>query len=66
MVLTLAAAVYLRQQRRLGDWMTRKIRRVRIESDVPVPYQLDGDPGGFLPLEIEVYAEPFDVDRAVM
>jgi diacylglycerol kinase (ATP) len=27
---------------------------VRIESDVPVPYQLDGDPGGYLPLEIEV------------
>ena len=52
--LTLAAAVYLRQHRRLGDWMTRKIHRVRIESDVPVPYQLDGDPGGFLPLEIEV------------
>lgn len=52
--LTLAAAVYLQQHRRLGDWMTRKIRRVRIESDVPVAYQLDGDPGGFLPLEIEV------------
>ena len=52
--LTLAAAVYFRQHQRLGDWMTQKIRRVRIESDVPVPYQLDGDPGGVLPLEIEV------------
>ena len=29
-------------------------RRVQIESDAPVPYQLDGDPGGYLPLEIEV------------
>lgn len=27
---------------------------VRIESDAPVPYQLDGDPGGELPLEIRV------------
>ena len=52
--LALVAAVYLRQHRRLGDWTTRKIRRVRIESDAPVPYQLDGDPGGMLPLEIEV------------
>jgi diacylglycerol kinase (ATP) len=52
--LALAAAVYLRQHQRLGNWMTRKARRLRIESDAPVPYQLDGDPGGFLPLEIEV------------
>ncbi len=29
-------------------------RRVRIESDRPVRYQLDGDPGGMLPLDIEV------------
>jgi diacylglycerol kinase family enzyme len=45
--------VYLRQHRRLGDWTERKIRRLRIESDSPVPYQLDGDPGGMLPVEIE-------------
>ena len=29
-------------------------RRLRIESDRPVRYQLDGDPGGMLPLDIEV------------
>jgi diacylglycerol kinase (ATP) len=52
--LTLATAVYLGRHRRLGDWMERKISRLRIESDAPVPYQLDGDPGGLLPLEIEV------------
>ncbi len=28
--------------------------RIRVESDVPVPYQLDGDPGGVLPLEVTV------------
>jgi diacylglycerol kinase (ATP) len=52
--LTLAIAVYLRQHQRLGNWMTQKVRRIRIESDAPVPYQLDGDPGGYLPLDIEV------------
>jgi diacylglycerol kinase family enzyme len=49
-----AIAVYLRQHRHMRDWITRRVRRVRIVSDMPVPYQLDGDPGGFLPLNIEV------------
>jgi diacylglycerol kinase family enzyme len=52
--LALMAAAFFGQQRRLGDWTARKIRRLRIESDSPVPYQLDGDPGGVLPLTIEV------------
>lgn len=49
-----ALAVYLGQHRHISDWITHRIRRVRIVSDAPVPYQLDGDPGGFLPLDIEV------------
>jgi diacylglycerol kinase family enzyme len=52
--LTLASAVYLQQHQRLGNWVTQKSRRLRIESDAPVPYQLDGDPGGYLPLDVEV------------
>ena len=28
-------------------------------DDTPVPYQLDGDPGGFLPLEIEIVPNRF-------
>jgi diacylglycerol kinase (ATP) len=48
------AAMYLRQHTRLRDWFTRRIRRVRITADVPVAYQLDGDPGGLLPLEVEI------------
>jgi diacylglycerol kinase (ATP) len=48
------AAIYLRQHRRLKDWTACRAKRVRIVSDVPVRYQLDGDPGGVLPLEIEV------------
>jgi diacylglycerol kinase (ATP) len=47
-------AVYLGQHRCMADWITRSVRRVRIVSDAPVPYQLDGDPGGWLPLDIEV------------
>jgi diacylglycerol kinase family enzyme len=39
---------------RLADCRTALVRRLRIESDSPVPYQLDGDPGGVLPLEVEV------------
>ena len=31
-----------------------RFEKIRIESDEPVPFQLDGDPGGTLPLEIEV------------
>lgn len=51
--LQLAASVLLHRHNRLTDWMTQRARRLRITSDAPVPYQLDGDPGGFLPLEIE-------------
>jgi len=46
--------VVFRLQQRLPDCKMSLSGRVRIESDLQVPYQLDGDPGGFLPLEIEV------------
>jgi diacylglycerol kinase (ATP) len=49
-----AAAVLLRQHRRMADFAVRRVGRVRITADAEVPYQLDGDPGGVLPLEIEV------------
>lgn len=39
---------------RLGDVKRARATRLRIESDRPVRYQLDGDPGGFLPLDVEV------------
>jgi diacylglycerol kinase family enzyme len=48
------AAILLGQHPRLADCTLQRIRRLRMTSDVPVPYQLDGDPGGFLPLDIEV------------
>ena len=36
------------------DCITKKTHRIRIESDEQVPFEIDGDPGGYLPVEIEV------------
>jgi len=52
-----ATAVYLRRHHRLADCTITRVRRLRIESDEEVPYQLDGDPGGVLPVEIEVVSK---------
>ncbi len=46
--------VLLRRHHRLPDFTRLLASHVRIESDRPVPYQLDGDPGGELPLEVEM------------
>lgn len=51
--------VVTRRHRGLSDYHSSHVRRARIESDEPVPYQLDGDPGGFLPLTIKVLPERF-------
>ncbi|REK16570.1 MAG: hypothetical protein DWQ37_07605 [Planctomycetota bacterium] len=48
-----AASVALGFHRRFADFHCMPAARVRIESDEPIPYQLDGDYGGVLPLEIE-------------
>ncbi len=49
-----AAAVLAGQHHRLEDFTACRARRLRITSDGEVPYQLDGDPGGVLPLDIRV------------
>ena len=49
-----AVAVLLGRHQRMADCTTRRVRRLRITSEQEVPYQLDGDPGGFLPVEVEV------------
>lgn len=46
--------VVLRQHRRTTDWIACRQQRIRITSDAQVPYQIDGDPGGWLPLDVEV------------
>ena len=47
------AAAQFGWHRRLSDCTVARATRLRINSDRPVMYQLDGDPGGWLPLEIE-------------
>jgi len=49
-----AAAVFCRLHQRLADFSTCRVRRLRITAESEVRYQLDGDPGGLLPLDIEV------------
>jgi diacylglycerol kinase (ATP) len=44
----------VRKHRQLPDCTVRSVRRLRIESDRPVPYELDGDASGFLPLDITI------------
>jgi len=36
-----------------------RARRIRVRSEAPVSYEVDGDLGGETPLEIEVLAQPF-------
>jgi len=45
--------IVLGEHRSLYDCYTGRSRKIHIESDEEVPYQLDGDPGGFLPVDIE-------------
>jgi len=49
-----AAWTQIGRHARLKDCIRRPVRRLRITSEQPVAYQLDGDPGGVLPVEIEV------------
>ena len=53
--------VACRRHERLQDVQTAQARRIHIESDVPVPVQIDGDPAGFTPLEIEVLPKALEV-----
>lgn len=47
-------AVLLRKHRRWTNSKSFHFTKLTMDSDGAVPYQLDGDPGGVLPLEIEV------------
>jgi diacylglycerol kinase (ATP) len=46
--------VYTQRQTRMGDCIVAQATQIQIDADQPVQYQLDGDPGGCLPLTIEV------------
>jgi diacylglycerol kinase (ATP) len=47
-------SVMLGQHEAMEDFARIKTRRLVIDSTGPAPYQLDGDPGGELPVEIRV------------
>jgi diacylglycerol kinase family enzyme len=55
------AGVLLGRHKAWSDCVSLRTRRLRIEADEPVPYQLDGDPGGYLPVEIHVLPERLSV-----
>jgi diacylglycerol kinase family enzyme len=48
-----AAAQFGGLHRHLSDCVLCRARRFRIASDEPVAFQMDGDPGGSLPLDVE-------------
>jgi diacylglycerol kinase family enzyme len=48
------ANILLGRHQGLADWTAWRARQLRITSEAQVPYQLDGDPGGVLPLDIRV------------
>lgn len=48
------AAVLLRQQGEWSGFSHVGSPRIRISSEQKVPYQIDGDTGGYLPVELEV------------
>jgi diacylglycerol kinase family enzyme len=50
-------AAQLGLHHRLSDCAIRQGHCFRITSDRPVAYQLDGDPGGLLPVNVEVLAD---------
>ncbi|HMO14661.1 MAG TPA: diacylglycerol kinase family protein [Pirellulaceae bacterium] len=53
--------VLFRTHRRFRDTKVIQAEHVLIESDKQVPYQIDGDPGGYLPLEIRALRRRLNV-----
>ena len=51
----------LNQHEQMSDVECMQARRVRIESDAPVPAQVDGDPAGTTPASLEVYTSAFSI-----
>lgn len=60
MVRYLAHVVAGRHQQ-LADVTCLKASRVRVEADVPVAWQMDGDPAGFTPAELRVLPNALEV-----
>lgn len=50
-------SILFRMHRKLNLAQHTRFRKLRIEADTQVHFQLDGDPGGELPLDIEIVPE---------
>jgi diacylglycerol kinase family enzyme len=48
------AGVIMGRHENWDDCVTLRAQSIRIESDAHVPYQIDGDMGGYLPVDIEI------------
>jgi diacylglycerol kinase family enzyme len=48
------AGVYTGRHQHWADVVSERVRSVHIAADVEVPWQVDGDPGGHLPVAISV------------
>ena len=48
------SGMVLGQHEEMEDFMRVRTRRLRVEAAGAAPYQIDGDPGGALPVEISV------------
>ena len=57
------AAVLTGTHRWLNDFATRRSGSFRVTAEAKVPYQLDGDPGGFLPVDIAENQVPRRLDN---
>lgn len=53
--------VVLQQHQHWDDFQVRPAATIRIESDHETPYQLDGDPGGMLPVTVRVRRERLSI-----
>jgi len=56
-----ATSVLMRRHEKLSGCENVKIGKFRLESDGEVPYQLDGDFRGFLPVEIEIMPQVLNI-----
>ena len=48
------SGVVFGQHKTWRDCVIEQAKHIRIESDGEVPFEIDGDPGGFLPVDIEI------------
>ena len=53
--------VFLRRHEQLADVQSIQSNRIRITSEVPAPIQIDGDPAGWTPVEIQLLPRALEV-----